>query len=242
MGLGKDVLAAKLSASEARTGRLWWSGGVANGAVLLALIGLIGNVPDPDAALSFLTPAITAFVVGIGAGAYAAYVYAQVGGVEVIAATDAAFLESVQPYLTTRKSDELRMSLALLEGRNSDQLLPPPPDDRQARIRLERAVTELSHRAALSQAEKELLARRIGLSTLASIACLALGIGAVLIPHVAGLRLQSPAAAKEAPVTVVNNCAPAPNLAAKDTAEDKAALPQVQGAGTSGIRTEPKSP
>lgn len=43
---GRDVMNAKLAAAEGRVARFMWAGALANGAALVALVGLVGNVTN----------------------------------------------------------------------------------------------------------------------------------------------------------------------------------------------------
>ncbi|HJV43259.1 hypothetical protein [Caulobacter sp.] len=61
---------------EGREGRLVWAASIANAAVLLALIGLIGNVTKPDAAIQFLRWPIVWLGFGVMTGGGCAYLYA----------------------------------------------------------------------------------------------------------------------------------------------------------------------
>lgn len=188
--IGKELLSASMAAREARAGRYIWGGAVANGLTLLGLIGLIGNVPDPDAALHFLLIPITVFVVGIALGGGAGQAFAQQSEVDVDLATDTASMEAVQAVLTSEDVDAVHGAGRLIAGRAQWNYGANPTTLAAARHRLIEANTKLGEKTARLLKAKQRLGLFISFQTRGSLAALLIGTALIAWKVEHGERLQ----------------------------------------------------
>ena len=79
----QSIVLTNMERLEARESRMIWAAGISNGAVLLGILGLIGNVSNPDEAFSFFTTPIALLGLGVLAGGIAARLYAYAARVGV---------------------------------------------------------------------------------------------------------------------------------------------------------------
>jgi hypothetical protein len=132
---GRDVMNAKLAAAEARVARFMWAGALANGAALVALVGLVGNVDFPDVALTALSIPLLVFAVGVFAGGQAGGHLVVIAELEVQVATDAALYEIAVSAAVSDSLKDLQVSLGILEARFYGEAKPTPKRMAEARTR-----------------------------------------------------------------------------------------------------------
>ncbi len=189
---GRDTMNAKLAAAEGRVARFMWAGALANGAALVALVGLIGNVPVPDVALSALSVPLLVFAAGAFAGGQAGGHLAVIAELEVLVATDAALYEIALPAAVSDSLKDLQVTLAILEARFYGEAKPTPRRMNEARARFEEVTLFVSKRAAQYAALKQTRAGRLGRWAMASFGCLLGGMVVIVAGHALGVRLQPP--------------------------------------------------
>ncbi|MFT4251784.1 MAG: hypothetical protein QM608_04790 [Caulobacter sp.] len=199
--LGRDLMAAKLAAAEGRVARFMWTGALANGAALVALVGVIGNVPDPDAALTALGVPILIYAIGICAGGWAGGHLAAIGELEVQISTDVALYEAALPAALSRSLEDLQLTLAIIEGRFYGEALPSPRNMRQAKERLEAVAKFVGVRAAGHADKKKQRVKLLTRWVLVSFGCFLASTLLIVGGHMVGARLQPP---KEKAVVAVS--------------------------------------
>lgn len=190
--VGRDLMAAKLAAAEGRVARFMWTGALANGAALVALVGVIGNVPDPDAALTALGIPILVYAMGICAGGWAGGHLAAIGELEVQISTDVALYETALPAAISRSLEDLQLTLAIIEGRIYGEAKPSPRSMRQAKERLEAVANAVGVRAAGHSKLKECRVKRLTLWVRVSFGCFLASTLLIVGGHLLGIRLQPP--------------------------------------------------
>lgn len=192
---GRDVMNAKLAAAEGRVARFMWAGALANGAALVALVGLVGNVTVPDAALTALSIPLLIFATGVFAGGQAGGHLAVIAELEVLVATDAALYEIALPAAVSDSLRDLQLTLAILEGRFYGEAKPTPRRMGEAKARFEEVAQFVSKRSAEYATLKQKRSGRLGRWAMASFGCLLGGMVLIVAGHSLGVRLQPPAPA-----------------------------------------------
>ena len=196
--IGRDFLAAAAASREARAGRWIWAGAVANGLTLIAFIGMIGNVADPDAALRFLLLPLGVYVLGVVFGGVAGHTFAKQADVDLELAADMATAEAAQPVLTSDDIFELQGAGSLICNRCGHAYGEIPKTVVEARARVIEAFKALTEKSkTLGQARQRYSdqARRL---TYASFASLIFATGVIAWRVERGERLQ-PEQPKPAP-------------------------------------------
>jgi hypothetical protein len=165
--------------------RLNWAPALANGAAVVALAGIVGNVPSPDTALTALSWPLGLFSLGAGLGLASIYLLADVYGVLgsarlTMEANRAAMLEIV---------DE---SAALTKG-----VTPENSQERIAKAAKLPAKAKPIEDSTLALGRRvrglKLRTRAAAILNGASIVAAACGMGILLIGHAMGrLRLEHP--------------------------------------------------
>jgi hypothetical protein len=163
--------------------RLSWAPAVGNGAAIVAVAGIVGNVPSPDTALSALTLPLAIFSVGLA------------GGLLSISLSGAVLdlLGSAQA-----QNDKLNVRLLELVDRTttlSKGVTPENAKDRatEAQQLAAEADKVVQRRAKLLRRLKwgKLRARAASAFNIAAICSVALGLAVLLIGHSTGrLRLE----------------------------------------------------
>lgn len=185
-------------AKEARAGRLIWAGAIANGATLFALLGLIGNVEDPDAALRFLREPMTIYVVGVIFGGCSGYFFAQLADLELQIATDVVIMEAVQAVVRSEDVQELHQAGLAVAGAAGVAYGEIPSSPAEARAKLAKASDALADVARVRGKQKRRLAKAMNVMGYLSLASLFLGTALITWQVERGHRLQ-PEQAKPAP-------------------------------------------
>lgn len=75
----QDIALKNMERLESREARMVWAPSLANGALLLALLGIIGNVPNPNQALDFLGLPISCLGMGVFIGGGCGFAYTSQG-------------------------------------------------------------------------------------------------------------------------------------------------------------------
>lgn len=188
--IGRELLSAATSAREGRAGRLIWAGAISNGLTLLAFIGLIGNVDDPDAALQLLLWPLTIYVTGVVFGGYAGRFFAQQADIDLELATNTAVMEAIQPALTSNDVHSLHGAGRLVAGRVPIEYGPAPADVVMARSKIIRAVEKLNERTEHLNHRRKVLARLTDAALLLSMLSLLAGTSLITWHIERGDRLQ----------------------------------------------------
>lgn len=188
--IGQAFLNAATSAQEARGGRFIWAGALANGLTLLAFVGLVGNVDDPDAALRFLLWPLTIFMVGVVFGGYAGRAFAQQADIDLILATHTASMEAVQPAFTSTDLNVLHGAGRLIASRVPLEYGAAPNSVADAQRQLIWAVEELQSRGADLAKKKVMLSRLTRWCLNASMSALLVGTALIAWHVERGDRLQ----------------------------------------------------
>ncbi len=186
--------------------RLNWAPALANGAAVIALAGIVGNVPSPDTALSALTWPLASFSFGAALGLGSTHLMADV--YEVIG--------SGRPQLNANQAamrELLDEALALVEGIKPG-ITPEDARERTAKAEAFPARAKAIHERTLA------LGRRIGglhlrhraaaILNAASIVAAAGGMSILLFGHAMGrLRLEHPTPPTPTPAAAPQVASPA---------------------------------
>jgi hypothetical protein len=163
---------SETSSRLVNSSELLWAPSLANGAAVLALAGVVGNVPHPDRALSALTPSLGMFGLGLLLGCASLNISAEVHG------------QLRRMVRNAERASELASGLhaAAQEGDDTRRaaLVAQLPDGEATLGDMRKALGAVSR-----------LQNWPGRLNAASLFCCALGFATLLIGHAAGLvRLE----------------------------------------------------
>lgn len=181
-----------LSAARAELRRLGWAPVIANGAAMIAMAGIVGGAPSPDAALGGLTWPTAIFGIGLGLGALAV----QASGSSQL--TDARDRKAQKRYSRIAREmnffgDNAPLKRLIFKGEEA-HAEPQEPYDME-RVR---QVSESLRR--IEPGDKDFHAARrwratAKLSGIGSLVAFAIGLSTLLIGHALGVvRLEPPPA------------------------------------------------
>lgn len=190
----QELALKNLDRLESREARMVWAGSVANGALLLAIIGLIGNVPHPNEAAMFFRWPVFWLGVGVFLGGGSGYGYTQMGrlmarssGAEILARWTKRHFDANDPFAALDSAVNAYVILTAEVVTDADLDI-----DRTDPVGSLSKLSERYRATGLSTFVKQKAWKKFSdICFVASFSCLALAGGIATICFAMGYRLQA---------------------------------------------------